>query len=153
MSEANRQAADEEATVLSLVSAIQSNTIAESDRKAALEELNGKLMSQHLGNLTEEAIRTGQATQKIQDYINMMKKKIVIDGLQKKLAESIAKSAEDENLLGEANNDNRGYWKRFWDRLNPFASSDTQKLNYAADHKSDLEKSIEKSKEYQKDFR
>lgn len=150
LSEANRQAADEEAAVLSLVSAIQSNTIAESDRKAALEELNGKLMSQHLGNLTEEAIRTGQATQKIQDYIDMMKKKIVIDGLQKKLAESIAKSAEDENLLGEANNDNRGYWKRFWDRLNPFASSDTQKLNYAADHKSDLEKSIEKSKEYQK---
>lgn len=150
LSEANRQAAHEEAAVLSLVSAIQSNTIAESDRKAALEELNGKLMSQHLGNLTEEAIRTGQATQKIQDYIDMMKKKIVIDGLQKKLAESIAKSAEDENLLGEANNDNRGYWKRFWDRLNPFASSDTQKLNYAADHKSDLEKSIEKSKEYQK---
>lgn len=83
LSEANRQAADEEAAVLSLVSAIQSNTIAESDRKAALEELNGKLMSQHLGNLTEEAIRTGQATQKIQDYIDMIKKKIVIDGLQK----------------------------------------------------------------------
>lgn len=150
MSDANKQAADEEAAVMRLVDAIQSNTTAESDRKAALEELNGKLMSQHLGNLTEEAIRTGKATKQIETYIEMMKKKIIIDGLQKKLAESIAQSAEDEDLLGEADNDNRGYWKRFWDRLNPMASSQTQRLNYASDHKDDLVKKVESAKEYQK---
>lgn len=149
VTEANKQAADEEAAIMRLVSTIQSNTSAEADRKAALEELNGKLMREHLGNITEEAVRTGQATRQIQSYIDMMKKKIVIDGLQKKLAESIAKQAEDEDLLGEANNDNRGYWKRFWDRLNPFAGGKTKKLNFAADHKDQLLQSVEREKQYQ----
>lgn len=149
VTEANKQAAEEEASIMRLVSAIQSNTSAESDRKAALEELNGKLMSQHLGNITEEAVRTGQATRQIQSYIDMMKKKIVIDGLQKKLAESIAKQAEDEDLLGEADNDYRGYWKRFWDRLNPLAGGKTQKLNFASDHKDQLLQSVEREKQYQ----
>lgn len=149
VTDANKQASEEEASIMRLVSAIQSNTTAESDRKAALEELNGKLMREHLGNITEEAVRTGQATRQIQSYIDMMKKKIVIDGLQKKLAESIAKQAEDEDLLGEANNDNRGYWKRFWDRLNPFAGGKTQKLNFAADHKDQLLQSVERENQYQ----
>ena len=149
VTDANKQTAEEEASIIRLVSAIQSNTTAESDRKAALEKLNGKLMREHLGNITEEAVRTGQATRHIQSYIDMMKKKIVIDGLQKKLAESIAKQAEDEDLLGEANNDNRGYWKRFWDRLNPFAGGKTQKLNFAADHKDQLLQSVEREKQYQ----
>lgn len=149
VTDANKQAAEEKASIMRLVSAVQSNTTAESDRKAALEELNGKLMREHLGNITEEAVRTGQATRQIQSYIDMMKKKIVIDGLQKKLAESIAKQAEDEDLLGDANNDNRGYWKRFWDRLNPFAGGKTQKLNFAADHKDQLLQSVEREKQYQ----
>ncbi|RGS46950.1 phage tail tape measure protein [Segatella copri] len=149
VTDANKQTAEEEASIIRLVSAIQSNTSAESDRKAALEELNGKLMSQHLGNITEEAVRTGQATRQIQSYIYMMKKKIVIDGLQKKLAESIAKQAEAEDLLGEGDNDNRGYWKRFWDRLNPFAGGKTQKLNFVAEHKDLLLQDIEREKQYQ----
>ena len=149
VSDANKQTAEEEAAILRLVSAIQSNTNAESDRKAALEELNGKLMREHLGNITEEAVRTGQATRQIQSYIDMMKKKIVIDGLQKKLAESIAKQAEDEDLLGEADNDSRGFWKRFWDRLNPLAGGKTQKLNFASDHKDQLLQSVEREKQYQ----
>ena len=150
VTDANKQASEEEASIMRLVSAIQSNTSAESDRKAALEELNGKLMREHLGNITEEAVRTGQATRQIQSYIDMMKKKIVIDGLQKKLAESIAKQAEDEDLLGEADNDNRGYWKRFWDHLNPLAGGKTQKLNFASDHKDQLLQSVEREKQYQK---
>lgn len=149
VTDANKQTAEEEASIIRLVSAIQSNTTAESDRKAALEELNGKLMREHLGNITEEAVRTGQATRQIQSYIDMMKKKIVIDGLQKKLAESIAKEAEAEDLLGEGDNDNRGYWKRFWDRLNPFAGGKTQKLNFVAEHKDLLLQDIEREKQYQ----
>lgn len=149
VTDANKQASEEEASIMRLISAILSNTTAESDRKAALEELNGKLMREHLGNITEEAVRTGQATRQIQSYIDMMKKKIVIDGLQKRLAESIAKQAEDEDLLGETDNDNRGYWKRFWDRLNPLAGGRTQKLNFAADHKDQLLQSVEREKQYQ----
>lgn len=149
ISDANKQAAEEEAAIMRLVSAIQSNTNAESDRKAALEELNGKLMREHLGNITEEAVRTGKTTRQIQSYIDMMKKKIVIDGLQKKLAESIAKQAEAEDLLGEADNDSRGFWKRFWDRLNPLAGGKTQKLNFASDHKDLLLQSVEREKQYQ----
>lgn len=153
VTDANKQAADEEAAIMRLVSAIQSNTTAESDRKAALEELNGKLMREHLGNITEEAVRTGQATRQIQSYIDMMKKKIVIDGLQKKLAESIAKQAEQEDLLSEADNDKRGFWKKFWGRINPFASGKTKLLNLASDNKEVfidvMNKSIERERQYQ----
>ena len=149
VTDANKQAAEEEASIMRLVSAIQSNTNAESDRKAALEELNGKLMREHLGNITEEAVRTGQATRQIQSYIDMMKKKIVIDGLQKKLAESIAKQAEAEDLLSDGDNDNRGFWKRFWDRLNPFAGGKTKKLNFATDNRDQLLKDVEREKQYQ----
>lgn len=153
VTDANKQAAEEEASIMRLVSAIQSNTSAESDRKAALEELNGKLMSQHLGNITEEAVRTGQATRQIQSYIDMMKKKIVIDGLQKKLAESIAKQAEQEDILNEADNDKRGFWTKVWGRINPFASGKTKLLNLASDNKEVfidvMNKSIEREKQYQ----
>lgn len=153
VTDANKQAAEEEASIMRLVSAIQSNTSAESDRKAALEELNGKLMSQHLGNITEEAVRTGQATRQIQSYIDMMKKKIVIDGLQKKLAESIAKQAEQEDLLNEADNDKRGFWAKVWGRVNPFANGKTKMLNLASDNKEVfidvMNKSIEREKQYQ----
>lgn len=153
VTDANKQAADEEAAIMRLVSAIQSNTTAESDRKAALEELNGKLMREHLGNITEEAVRTGQATRQIQSYIDMMKKKIVIDGLQKKLAESIAKQAEQEDLLSEADNDKRGFWAKVWGRVNPFANGKTKMLNLASDNKEVfidvMNKSIEREKQYQ----
>ena len=153
VTDANKQAADEEAAIMRLVSAIQSNTTAESDRKTALEELNGKLMREHLGNITEEAVRTGQATRQIQSYIDMMKKKIVIDGLQKKLAESIAKQAEQEDLLNEADNDKRGFWTKLWGRINPFANGKTKMLNLASDNKEVfidvMNKSIEREKQYQ----
>lgn len=153
VTDANKQAADEEAAIMRLVSSIQSNTSAEADRKAALEELNGKLMREHLGNITEEAVRTGQATRQIQSYIDMMKKKIVIDGLQKKLAESIAKQAEQEDLLNEADNDKRGFWSKLWGRINPFASGKTKMLNLASDNKEVfidvMNKSIEREKQYQ----
>ena len=153
VTDANKQAAEEEASIMRLVSAIQSNTTAESDRKAALEELNGKLMSQHLGNITEEAVRTGQATRQIQSYIDMMKKKIVIDGLQKKLAESIAKQAENEDLLSEADNDKRGFWAKVWGRVNPFADRKTKMLNLASDNREAFRETvsheIERERQYQ----
>ena len=153
VTDANKQTSEEEASIMRLVSAIQSNTSAESDRKAALEELNGKLMREHLGNITEEAVRTGQATRQIQSYIDMMKKKIVIDGLQKKLAESIAKQAEQEDLLSEADNDKRGFWAKVWGRVNPFANGKTKMLNLASDNKEVfidvMNKSIEREKQYQ----
>lgn len=153
VTDANKQASEEEASIMRLVSAIQSNTSAESDRKAALEELNGKLMREHLGNITEEAVRTGQATRQIQGYIDMMKKKIVIDGLQKKLAESIAKQAEQEDLLSEADNDKRGFWAKVWGRVNPFANGKTKMLNLAEGNKEVfidvMNKSIEREKQYQ----
>lgn len=153
VTDANKQAAEEEASIMRLVSAIQSNTTAESDRKAALEDLNGKLMREHLGNITEEAVRTGQATRQIQSYIDMMKKKIVIYGLQKKLAESIAKQAENEDLLSEADNDKRGFWAKVWGRINPFAGRKTKMLNLASDNREAFRETvnheIERERQYQ----
>lgn len=156
VTDANKQTAEEEASIIRLVSAIQSNTTAESDRKAALEELNGKLMREHLGNITEEAVRTGQATRQIQSYIDMMKKKIVIDGLQKKLAESIAKQAENEDLLSEADNDKRGFWTKVWGRINPFAGRKTKMLNLASDNREafmeTVNHEIKRERQYQQEL-
>lgn len=156
VTDANKQAAEEEASIMRLVSAIQSNTTAESDRKAALEDLNGKLMREHLGNITEEAVRTGQATRQIQSYIDMMKKKIVIDGLQKKLAESIAKQAENEDLLSEADNDKRGFWTKVWGRINPFAGRKTKMLNLASDNREafmeTVNHEIKRERQYQQEL-
>lgn len=148
VTDANKQAAEEEASIMRLVSAIQSNTSAESDRKAALEELNGKLMREHLGNITEEAVRTGNATRQIEAYIDVMKKKIIIDGLQKKLAESIAKSADLEDWLEEGRNYKPGFLQGVLDSFNPFPS---KKVAASDPHfQKDLEREIDKEKQYQK---
>ena len=148
VTDANKQAAEEEASIMRLVSAIQSNTSAESDRKAALEELNGKLMREHLGNITEEAVRTGNATRQIEAYIDVMKKKIIIDGLQKKLAESIAKSADLEDWLEEGRNYKPGFLQGVLDSFNPFPSKKVAASN--PHFQEDLEREIDKEKQYQK---
>ncbi len=148
VTDANKQAAEEEASIMRLVSAIQSNTSAESDRKAALEELNGKLMREHLGNITEEAVRTGNATRQIEAYIDVMKKKIIIDGLQKKLAESIAKSADLEDWLEEGKNYKPGFLQGVLDSFNPFPSKKVAASN--PHFQEDLEREIDKEKQYQK---
>lgn len=148
VTDANKQAAEEEASIMRLVSAIQSNTSAESDRKAALEELNGKLMREHLGNITEEAVRTGNATRQIEAYIDVMKKKIIIDGLQKKLAESIAKSADLENWLEAGRNYKPGFLQGVLDSFNPFPSKKVAASN--PHFQKDLEREIDKEKQYQK---
>lgn len=148
VTDANKQAAEEEASIMRLVSAIQSNTSAESDRKAALEELNGKLMREHLGNITEEAVRTDNATRQIEAYIDVMKKKIIIDGLQKKLAESIAKSADLENWLEEGRNYKPGFLQGVLDSFNPFPSKKVAASN--PHFQKDLEREIDKEKQYQK---
>lgn len=148
VTDANKQAAEEEASIMRLVSAIQSNTSAESDRKAALEELNGKLMREHLGNITEEAVRTGNATRQIEAYIDVMKKKIIIDGLQKKLAESIAKSADLEDWLEEGRNYKPGFLQGVLDSYNPFPSKKVAASN--PHFQKDLEREIDKEKQYQK---
>lgn len=148
VTDANKQAAEEEASIVRLVSAIQSNTSAESDRKAALEDLNGKLMREHLGNITEEAVRTGNATRQIEAYIDVMKKKIIIDGLQKKLAESIAKSADLEDWLEEGRNYKPGFLQGVLDSFNPFPSKKVAASN--PHFQKDLEREIDKEKQYQK---
>lgn len=148
VTDANKQAAEEEASIMRLVSAIQSNTSAESDRKAALEELNGKLMREHLGNITEEAVRTGNATRQIEAYIDVMKKKIIIDGLQKKLAESMAKSADLEDWLEEGRNYKPGFLQGVLDSFNPFPSKKVAASN--PHFQKDLEREIDKEKQYQK---
>ena len=148
VTDANKQAAEEEASIMRLVSVIQSNTSAESDRKAALEELNGKLMREHLGNITEEAVRTGNATRQIEAYIDVMKKKIIIDGLQKKLAESIAKSADLEDWLEEGKNYKPGFLQGVLDSFNPFPSKKVAASN--PHFQKDLEREIDKEKQYQK---
>ena len=46
-------------------------------------------MEKHLGNITEEEIRTGAATRVLKGYIEQIKKKILLQELENKLEQSI----------------------------------------------------------------
>lgn len=96
MREAKKEAASERTELELLVTTIRSNTASEEDRKKALEELNGKLMEQHLGNLTEERVRTGDLTEILDQYNRKLETRIRLERLQQKQKELINKKIDIE---------------------------------------------------------
>ena len=82
---------------------IKSQVVSERAKKEALDELNGKLMDAHLNNITAEEVRTGKANRQLETYIKNYKQKIILQGLEKKLSESIAKEAEAYDTIDKIN--------------------------------------------------
>lgn len=101
--EGTEQATDEEARIISLTDTIKSQVVSERAKKEALDELNGKLMDAHLNNITAEEVRTGKANRQLETYIKNYKQKIILQGLEKKLSESIAKEAEAYDTIDKIN--------------------------------------------------
>lgn len=90
---------EEEKTKLeTLTSIIKSNASTEDERRKALEDLNGKLMEKHLGNLTEEAVRTGQASQMLERYLELKARELKLKALEQEIIES-------QKTLDETNRD------------------------------------------------
>lgn len=89
MREAKKEMASERAEMDSLIGTIKSATASENERREALEKLNGKLMSLHLGNLTEEQVRTGDLTTILDAYNKKLETSIKLKRLQAKQEELI----------------------------------------------------------------
>jgi TP901 family phage tail tape measure protein len=95
--ESRSRIADERVEMDRLISVVNSATSSEKERKKALGAINGKLMEKHLGNLTEEEIRTGKAESRIRAYNEALKAQIKNEILLGKLKEALAKQAAAED--------------------------------------------------------
>lgn len=94
--DARDRISDERTEMNQLVKTIQSSTTSENQRKEALEKLNGKLMQEHLGNLTEEEIRTGKAQRVLDQYNASMMQRIKNEVLLEKLKDAQRAHADAE---------------------------------------------------------
>lgn len=150
MNEASKTAADEQAKISILVGTIKSQTASEYEKKKALEELNGKLMEQHLANITEEEVRTGKADKVLKSYIDNIKRKIILQSLEKKLSESIQRQLDYENAL-HGEKDNRSTWAKIEDFLSHPFTKGYNRYNEAANRQA-LTDAIEDEKKIQEDL-
>ena len=96
MTEAKKEITSERSEMDRLIGTVRSSTTSENERKEALEKLNGKLMSLHLGNLTEEKVRTGDLTTILDAYNKKLETQIKLKRLQAKQEELINKKIDIE---------------------------------------------------------
>lgn len=96
MTEAKKDIVAERTEMKQLIGTVKSATSSENERKEALEKLNGKLMSLHLGNLTEEMVRTGDLTTVLDAYNRKLETQIKLKRLQAKQEELINKKIDLE---------------------------------------------------------
>lgn len=110
--EATKRASEEKVELELLVGTIKNANASEETRREALEKLNGKLMEKHLGNLTEEEVRTGKAAAAIDRYSqsleNRIKKEVLLEAM---------KDAMKKKMDAEAGNFEVTFWQRY-DQLN-----------------------------------
>lgn len=106
LNEAIKRADEEVATEIgkieALTTVIKSETAAQEDRNKALRELIA-LSPDHLSGITEEAVRNGEATVAIDNYVEALRKKILMQQLEQELAESIKReeaAKKGENEIG-----------------------------------------------------
>lgn len=99
---ADEEVANEIGKIEALTTVIKSETAAQEDRKKALRDLIA-LSPEHLSGITEEAVRNGEATVAIDNYVEALRKKILMQQLEQQLAESIKReeaARKGENEIG-----------------------------------------------------
>ncbi len=110
LNDVNNQVSDnigeEQRHIETLTDVIRSNVSTEEERKRALEELNGKLMDKHLGNITEEAVRTGQATQVLERYLELKTKELKMRALEEEITKSQMSLDESNRAIENLNSGN-----------------------------------------------
>lgn len=99
---ADEEVATEIAKIEALTTVIKSETAAQEDRNKALRDLIA-LSPEHLSGITEETVRNGEATVAIDNYVEALRKKILMQQLEQELAESIKReeaAKKGENEIG-----------------------------------------------------
>lgn len=110
---------DEIAKIQSLVTIISSETAAQKEKEKALRDLH-RLAPDHFSDLDEEAIRTGAAKGAIDEYIESLRQKVLLQEYEHELAESFKRQEAAERgenevgffkkmLLGVATSENNQY--------------------------------------------
>lgn len=91
LGEINKDASDgakeEQNKIDALVATIRSEVSTREQKNAALKKLND-IMPDNLGYITEEAVRTGRATEAIDTYIRSVERQIKIDAIREEIKKS-----------------------------------------------------------------
>ena len=95
--ETKKNAVDETAEMQQLIRQLELSNISTDRRKELLEEINGRLMREHLGNITEEDIRTGKAKDTLELYNKALQSRIKNELKMEKLKEAMKKKEDAEN--------------------------------------------------------
>ena len=99
---ANETVDEEIAKIQTLVTIITSETAAQKEKEKALRDLH-RLAPDHLSDLDEEAFRTGVAKGAIDDYIESLRQKVLLQEYEHELAESFKRqeaAERGENKIG-----------------------------------------------------
>lgn len=99
---------DEIAKIQSLVTIITSETAAQREKEKALRDLH-KLSPDHFADIDEEAFRTGLAKAAIDDYIESLRQKVLLQEYEHELAESFKRQEAAERGENEV-----GFFKKMF---------------------------------------
>lgn len=95
--ESKKNAVDETAEMEQLIRQLDLSNISTDKRRELLEEINGRLMKEHLGNLTEEDIKTGKAKDTLELYNKALQNRIKNELKMERLKEAMKKKEDAEN--------------------------------------------------------
>ena len=99
--DATLSARDEERETERLVGIIKSQTTSENEKREALDQLNRRMTESHLPNLTEEAIRTGKATEQLKKYNQEFRSRLQLESLEGQMRDSMKRQAEAQRYIDE----------------------------------------------------
>lgn len=91
-----RRMADEQQRMDNLTKTVKSNASSQTERKNALDEINGKLMEAHLDNISEEDIKTGKAMNTLKKWNKEQFKRIKLLELEDEMRQSIERQHKAE---------------------------------------------------------
>lgn len=112
--------ASERAKIETLTTIIKSETAAKAEKAKAIKDLIA-LSPDHLSGITEETIRTGEATSAIDKYIEARRKQIQFDEINKELSESIKR----ENQISSSKDSDYDTWFGYGGKVDRFFSNDS----------------------------
>ena len=111
--------ASERAKIETLTTIVKSETAAKAEKAKAIKDLIA-LSPDHLSGITEETIRTGEATSAIDKYIEARRRQIQIDEINKELTESIKR----ENEISSKKDSDFDTWFGYGGKVDRFFSND-----------------------------
>lgn len=132
--DANKSVNEEIGKLRVLERTLVSANASEEDRRKALQEINGKLMDAHLGNITEEEVRLGRAKGKLDEYVKALRDKITLQRLEASLSQAVTDEMDASDAIDETS---------FWKNLSGQNYRNFNKRNEARKRQKEISKKID----------